>query len=167
MALMLNPRKVGLTALLVVPLAFVLLNVTPERLHWLACAIEVMKSPARADSFNQVELAIENFRRGMVNRDIAVIEKYSSPNLSFGHSNGAIQTQKEFMAAVESGAEIFKRVDITNRSLKVNGNIAVERHHFSADIIINHKTQSFELEILEIWERTDRWRLIARQAFKV
>ena len=116
---------------------------------------------------SQIRHSIEGFRRGMVEANPAMLAAYSSPKLSFGHSNGVVQSQSEFMEVVRSGAEIFKRVDLTNRKLKIFGDTAVERHHFSADIIYQGKLMNFELEILEIWQKTDRWRLIARQAVKI
>jgi len=91
----------------------------------------------------------------------------SASHLTFGHSNGVVQSRNEFAEVVSSGAEIFKRVDITNRRLTVSGNVAIERHHFSADIVYNGKLRTFELEVVEVWQKSSRWRLIARQALKV
>ena len=111
-------------------------------------------------------MAVEDFRRAMVNARPEVILEKAAPDLSFGHSNGFVQTREQFAETVRSGEEVFKRVDLTNRKLKVVGDTAIERHHFSADIVYKGKLMNFELEIVEVWKKTDKWRLLVRQAFK-
>lgn len=112
----------------------------------------------------EVEQAIEQFRKAMVERRPDKILAYSASELTFGHSNGVVQSREEFADVVRSGAEVFKRIDITNRHLTISGNTAIERHHFSADIVYEGSLRTFELEVVEVWQKTDRWRLIARQA---
>lgn len=113
----------------------------------------------------EVEDAIEKFRLGMIERRPDLILEYSSPDLTFGHSNGVVQTREEFAEVVRSGSEVFKRVDLTGRTLVLNGDTAVERHHFSADIIYEGKDMTFDLEVIEIWKKApEHWKLLARQA---
>jgi len=115
----------------------------------------------------EVEQAIEHFRQGMLQRRPDWILADSATELTFGHSNGVVQTREEFAEVVRSGEEIFKRVDITNRHLTISGNVAIERHHFSADIIYKGELKTFELEVVEVWQKQDGWRLLARQAIKI
>ena len=115
----------------------------------------------------ELKHSIEQFRRGMVEADAGLIRRFSSPKLSFGHSNGEVQTLDEFIETLESQVEVFKRVDLINRNFKMAGKIAIERHHFSADIIYKGELKNFELEIVEVWEKSDHWRLLVRQAFKL
>ena len=102
----------------------------------------------------------------MIAADTKTIREYAMTDLSFGHSNGHIQTVDEFVETVESGEEVFKRVDYTDRETRITGDTAMERHHFSADIVYKGKLMKFELEIVEIWKKTDHWRLAVRQAYK-
>jgi len=116
---------------------------------------------------NEVERAIERFRWAMVERRPDLILHLSAAILTFGHSMGVVQSREEFVEVIRSGAEIFKRIDLTDRRLTLSGDVAIERHHFSADIVYEGKLRNFELEVVEVWQRSDRWRLIARQAVKV
>ncbi len=132
-----------------------------------AAAIESRSdtSPKRLE--REVNHSIEAFRKAMVEADTGVILAYSMPELSFGHSNGAVQTREEFAEVVRSKAEDFKRVELTNRHLEIVGNTAVVRHHFSADIVYEGNLTNFELEVVEVWKKVDDyWRLFVRQAFK-
>ncbi len=115
----------------------------------------------------EVKHSIEAFRKAMVEADPGVILAYSMPELSFGHSNGVVQTREQFAEVVRSKAEDFKRVELTNRRLEIVGDTAIERHHFSADIVYEGKLRNFELEVVEVWRKVDDyWRLFVRQAFK-
>lgn len=132
-----------------------------------AAAIKSQPDINRSRLNTEVNHSIEAFRRAMVEADSGVILAYSMPELSFGHSNGMVQTREEFAEVVRTKAEDFKRVDLTNRRLNIVGDTAVERHHFSADIIYEGRLTNFELEVVEVWKKVDDyWRLFVRQAFK-
>jgi len=121
-----------------------------------------------AETRKEVERAIEHFRQAMIQRRPDWILSGSTSELTFGHSNGVVQTREEFAEVVRSGEEIFKRVDITNRHLTISGDVAIERHHFSADIVYKGELKTFELEVVEVWQKAnDSWQLLARQAIKV
>ena len=126
------------------------------------------KSDVESSVYNKTQLlgSIDALRNAMMEADTGLLKAHASPDLSFGHSNGHVQTLDEFAETIRSGEEVFKRVDLTGRTLKITGNTAVERHHFSADIIYKGELKVFELEIVQVWKKTDRWRLSVRQAYK-
>ncbi len=114
----------------------------------------------------EVRSAVDGFRLAMLLAKPDQIIASSAPDLSFGHSSGEVQTREQFADSLRRGVEVFKRVDLSNRKLRVVGDTAIERHHFSADIIYKGRLTSFELEIVEVWKKTDKWRLLVRQAYK-
>ena len=126
------------------------------------------KSDASNVVYSETELlgSIDALRNAMMRADLDLLKAHASPDLSFGHSNGYVQTLDEFAETIRSGEEVFKRVDLTGRNVKITGNTAVARHHFSADIVYKGELKVFELEIVQIWKKTDRWRLSVRQAYK-
>lgn len=132
-----------------------------------ASAIKSRPAVSRERLEQEVNHSIEAFRKAMVEADPGVILAYSMPELSFGHSNGVVQSREEFAEVVRSKAEDFKRVELTDRHLEIVGDTAVERHHFSADIVYQGTLTNFELEVVEVWKKVDDyWRLFVRQAFK-
>ena len=110
--------------------------------------------------------AIEGLRRAFVNADQAALNAFMHPNMSFGHSNGLIQTREEFVRSVVSGAEVFNSLNITQHDNRIVGDMAIARHRFIADITFQGKDISVDLGELQVWRRTEgSWRLFARQAF--
>ncbi len=113
----------------------------------------------------EVATAVEAFRKAMVDADGATLWSLAETNLSFGHSNGLIQTRSQFVNAVVTKKEDFQSVLLTNPTTTVVGDVAIQRHRFISDIILDGKALSVNLAVLEVWRRRDRWRLLVRQAF--
>lgn len=130
--------------------------------------VQSSKADANAKVYEKTQLlgSIDALRNAMMEADTDLLKAHASSDLSFGHSNGHVQTLGEFAETIRSGEEVFKRVDLTGRNVKITGNTAVARHHFSADIVYKGELKVFELEIVQVWKKTDRWRLSVRQAYK-
>ena len=124
-------------------------------------------APGASDPASETEVAtaVETFRKAMVDADGATLWSLAEADLSFGHSNGLIQTRSQFVNSVVTKKEDFKSLQLTNPTTTVVGNVAIRRHRFISDIILDGKDLSVNLAVLEVWRRRDRWRLLVRQAF--
>lgn len=126
-------------------------------------------APAEAATPSDPSLArsVEALRLSMIAADKAGLDLLLGKNLSFGHSNGLVQTKDEFMGAVLSRKEIFKSITLTDQSTRFVGNNAIVRQTFASDLELEGKPLSVKLGELQIWlKQGASWRLIARQAFK-
>ncbi len=47
--------------------------------------------------------------------------------LSYGHSNSLLEDQKEFIRALESGESKFTKIDLTDQTISVSGDVALVR----------------------------------------
>ena len=116
----------------------------------------------------EIEAAVEGLRQALIRADGAALNTYMHPSLSFGHSDGLIQTREEFVRAIASGSEVFNSLKLTQHDNRVVGDMAIARHRFVADVTIQGKDLSVDLGELQVWRRTEGlWRLFARQAFAV
>ena len=130
-------------------------------------ALSTDRASASPSDEAEVAAAVEAFRAAMVRGDGEALTELASPDLQFGHSNGVIQSRDVFVGTVVDKKEIFRSIKLTNSSTKVVGDIAMQRHIFNADILLDGKPLVVSLGCLEIWHRQDdgRWLLTARQAF--
>lgn len=126
-------------------------------------------APAFASPADEAEVgrAVEAWRRAMVAGDGKALTALAHPDLQFGHSNGLIQTREMFVETVVNKSEIFRSINLTNKSVKIVGDNALQRHVFNADILLSGKRLVVSLGLLEVWQRQNdgRWLLLARQAF--
>ncbi|MEM7300857.1 MAG: nuclear transport factor 2 family protein [Pseudomonadota bacterium] len=134
----------------------------------LAAGLIAVGTQVGASKPAELELAesIEALRQAFENGDGAALNSLMDPSLSFGHSNGLIQTRAEFVNSVVSKAEVFNSLQYTNHENRVIGDVAIARHRFIADIIYQGKPINVDLGELQVWKRRNgRWMLFARQAF--
>ena len=118
---------------------------------------------------SEVTKATEQLRKAMVDADTVTLDKLTTAELSYGHSSGKLQTKKEFISDLATGASDFVSIDLTDQTVKVVGNTAIIRHILTA--ATNDKGKgpgTVKLGILLVWiKNKGQWQLLARQAVKV
>ncbi|SHN28234.1 protein of unknown function [Cyclobacterium lianum] len=115
-----------------------------------------------------VENAVTELTRAMVDGDEVRLKKLTHAQLTYGHSNGLIENQSEFIQALASGESNFTEINIENQTVDISGNIALVRHFL---IGRTHNKNSapapVNLGVLTVWQKNGKdWLLVARQAFK-
>jgi hypothetical protein len=128
-------------------------------------------APVRAQSPDEaaVAKAIDALSRAIVTADKGALEKISWPELSYGHSAGKVENQKQFVDALVSKQTVITSIDNPKISSTVVGDIAISRGTatFMVAGAAGAPTKA-DLTLLLIWQkRGGEWRLLARQAFKV
>ena len=120
---------------------------------------------AQADDVAAVEQAGETLRKLMINPDRAALERTFADQLSYGHSDGRVQTKAEFTDALLHGKSVFKSISLSGQTISLVGDIAIVRHRFEADAISNGVPAQPRIRILQVWQKQgDAWRLLVRQA---
>ena len=123
---------------------------------------------AQSKNEKAVATAVQALTKAMIDADGTGLENYTSGQLSYGHSSGKIQNQKEFVDAIVSGASDFVTINLTDQTITVSGKTAIVRHILSAATNDGGKPGTVKLSILLVWQKIhSQWKLIARQAVKV
>jgi len=110
---------------------------------------------------------IKEFHQALVQKDIAAINKQTDEALSYGHSNGWIETKTDFIKNLETGFMKYRGYKEDSLTITMNGDVANAR--FVADIsaTLNGNDGNFHLKVLEVWvKKNKRWILFARQAVR-
>ncbi len=113
-----------------------------------------------------VAQAVETLRVGMIRADEPLLNKLISESLTYGHSNGVVESKDEFVAALVSGKYNFLSIRLTDQNIIVVGDVAAVRHRLCAEIEdAGNPRMSIDLHVLTVWHRkSDSWMLLARQA---
>ena len=110
---------------------------------------------------------IKEFHQALVNKNTVSINQQTDKALSYGHSNGWVETKTDMIEDLQTGYISYQAFKEDSITVVINGNMANVR--FIADITANLKgtTSSFRLRVLEVWmKKGKRWILFARQAVK-
>lgn len=123
---------------------------------------------AQSTDEKAVTQAVEALRKALIDPTAPTLDQLAADELSYGHSSGAVQDKAAFIEALTSGKSDFVTIDLTEQTVKVVGNTAIVRHHFSATTNDGGKPGAVKLSILLIWQKQKgQWRLLARQAVKL
>jgi hypothetical protein len=135
-----------------------------------AFALLLAVAPAQAQSPDEaaVAKAIDALSKAIVAADKASLEKITWPELSYGHSAGKVENQKQFVDALVSKQTVITSIDNPKMSSTVVGDIAISRGTMTYMVAGAGAPTKADLTLLLIWQkRNGEWRLLARQAYKV
>ena len=111
--------------------------------------------------------AIKEFHQALVNKNTTSINQQTDKALSYGHSNGWVETKAEVIKDLETGLIVYHSYKEDSLNITMDGTVANAR--FVADIsaTLRGNTTTFHLKVLEVWvKKGKRWMLFARQAVR-
>ncbi len=126
-------------------------------------------NPSFSQSKKEAAVAarVEALKMAMTDADPVILDELTSAQLSYGHSNGAVETKNEFIEKIRSGKSDFVSISLSHQTISVSGNTALVRHKLDAVTNNDGKPGEVHLLILLVWQKQGgRWKLLARQAVK-
>jgi ketosteroid isomerase-like protein len=132
------------------------------------CVILFFGASAQSAEEHEVATAIESLRQAMLDADKSTLENLAAPELSYGHSSGAMEDKSTFVEVITSGKNDYKTLEISDQTIRIVGNTAMVRHKMVAEISNNGTSANANLGVLQIWQKQNNaWKLLARQAYKL
>lgn len=123
---------------------------------------------AQAGDETAVTQAVEALRKGLLEPDKAKLEQVTAAQLSYGHSDGRVETKEQFIDAVMTRKQVVKSLAFPELKVAVVGNAAVARHIYLSDSERDGKATTTRIGALQIWQKQDGgWKLLARQGFRL
>jgi hypothetical protein len=135
----------------------------------LATVLAVSLPPAisAAGAEEGVLAALNAWKQGTINKDVALLSKVLHPDLTYTHSSGLEQTKADNLKAVASPTPRTTAIDLSHTTVRVFGETAIVKT--DADVTSNSSATSTtsHLILLHVFVRTPKgWQMIARQATK-
>lgn len=115
----------------------------------------------------KLSTTLKEFHQALVKKNTVSINQQTDKALSYGHSNGWVETKADMIKNLETGYISYSSYKEDSIQVVINGNMANVR--FVADIGATVKENSaiYHLKVLEVWvKKGKRWLLFARQAVK-
>ncbi len=115
----------------------------------------------------KLSVTIKEFHQALVNSNTVSINQQTDKGLSYGHSNGMVETKTDMIRNLETGDMNYNSFKEDSVQLIINGNMANVRFVADINVTLNGNTGNYHLKVLEVWVRKGkRWLLFARQAVK-
>ena len=126
----------------------------------------VVCSNAQTDE-DKLTVTMKEFHQALVNKNTVSINQQTDKALSYGHSNGWVETKTEMMKNLETRYIDYHSYKEDSLAIVINDKMANVR--FIADIkaTLRGTEATYRLKVLEVWvKKSKRWVLFARQAVK-
>lgn len=118
---------------------------------------------------NDVKLinTMKQFHQDLISKNTVSINQQTDKALTYGHSNGWVETKIELLKDLETGVISYQQFTEDSISVFMNGNIAAIRFVANVNATMKSIASTYRLKVLEIWiKKSNRWILFARQAVK-
>jgi hypothetical protein len=80
-----------------------------------------------------VNQAVDALRKALLEADKARLQQLAADQLSYGHSDGKVQTKPEFIDGVVTRKAVVKTLTFPELTVAVVGNAAIARHIYMSD----------------------------------
>jgi ketosteroid isomerase-like protein len=124
---------------------------------------------AQSKAEKEVLDRVETWRKAVLAQDVKTLNSVFAPELTYGHSNGHIDTRESFVNTIESKKEVYNELNLDDMNVRIVGNTALVRHKMTGNVRLQDGSiNKPNLGVLQVWSKTGKeWQLLARQAFKL
>lgn len=134
----------------------------------LLSVLTIVPSFAQNKETLKVVKAVEMLRMQMLDPTETGLKSISHQSLTYGHSNGRIENQKEFMESFLSASSDFTSLEFSDVKIEIVGKSAVVRHLLAAESNDKGKQPAkvnLKVMLVFVKEKSD-WVMLGRQAVK-
>ena len=109
--------------------------------------------------------AMETWKQATMKKDRALLEKVYHPDLTYGHSNGQIESKAEAIEHVLKNAAVYEGIDLAEPKVQVHGKTALLTGKLDMRQRADDKVTVANLVYLTVWVKEGAgWQMIGRQA---
>lgn len=110
---------------------------------------------------------LKAFHQDLVKKNTVSLNQQTDKALSYGHSNGWVETKAELLDHLTNGVIRYNSFSEDSINVVINGTMAHARFIADINATMNGVDYTFSLRVLEVWvKKGKRWVLFARQAIR-
>jgi hypothetical protein len=127
----------------------------------------VISSFAQIDSVG-LKQAMQQLDNALLQKDEIVLKSVLHKDISFGHSNGWIQSKSDVLNDFKSGKLVYNKIENNSAAIiNINNKWATVKTNTLAEGTVNGNAFSLALHVMQFWIKTKKgWQLMVRQSAK-
>jgi hypothetical protein len=123
---------------------------------------------ARGRDEAAVAQSVETLRKAQLDADGVKLAEVTSDEVSYGHSDGRVETKEQFIHGVMTRKQVVKSLAFPDLKLSLVGSAAIVRHIYLAESELDGKATTTRIGALQVWQKQNgTWKLLARQGFRL
>ena len=130
----------------------------------------LLSGPTGANAADEAAVAesVEILRKAIFEADKAKLEQVAAAQISYGHSDGRVETKEQLINGVMTRKQVVKSLAFPELKVAVVGDAAVARHIYLAESTLEGKETTTRIGALQVWQKQNGgWKLLARQGFRL
>jgi len=116
-----------------------------------------------ASQEDELKATIDKWRTAVIKKDKATLEKYTSPTVTYSHSNALMEDRAQMIAAMTAPDIAYTAMDMEETKMRFFGKVGVVNTKMTVKNANKGVAQTIPLSVLMVWvkEGSD-WKLTAR-----
>jgi len=94
---------------------------------------------------------LKEFHQALVNKNTVSINQQTDKALSYGHSNGWVQSKADVIKDLETGKIVYHSFKEDSLTITINESMANARFVADVNATLNGNTVNTHLKVLEVW----------------
>ena len=105
----------------------------------------------------------------LLQKDEVVLSSVLHKDVSYGHSNGWIQSKSDIMNDFKTGKLVYNKIENNSSAIvSISKKYATVKTNTNAEGSVNGTAFKLTLHVMQFWLKTKKgWQLIARQSAKL
>jgi hypothetical protein len=122
---------------------------------------------AQVDSVGLREV-MQQLDKALLQKNEKVLQTVLHKDVSYGHSNGWIQSKADIMNDFTSGKLVYNKIENNSSAIvTINKKYATVKTNTNAEGVVNGTAFKLTLHVMQFWIKTKKgWQMIARQSAK-
>lgn len=122
-----------------------------------------------ADQTKMIVMAkMTSLRNALLTKDSATLAMLLADDITYGHTNGLVQTKQQLINDIMSGAQEYKSIKPLDINVRVFDNTAIVNMSGEVSMIYQTKPLDFKMAVMLVWiEENGAWKLEGRQSVKL
>ena len=101
-------------------------------------------------------VTVKEFHQALVAKNTVSINQQTDKALSYGHSNGWIETKADMIKDLETGVISYQGFKEDSMTVTMNGNMANVRFLAEVSATLKGTASTFRLKVLEVWVKKSK-----------
>lgn len=109
-----------------------------------------------------------DWKKAMISRDRAGLERVYAPDLTYSHSSGRVETKAEAIEASVNGKTRVMSIELADLAVRGYGNTALVKGKVTLQNNVDGKMETIPLSVLHVWVKNPNgWQMVARQSTRL
>ena len=116
----------------------------------------------------QVMMKMLSLKNSLIAKDSVTLSGLLADDVTYGHTNGMIQTKAQLIRDVVSGVQDYKSIDPSDMNIRVFDHTAIVNMKSAVKMMFNNNPLELNMYVTLVWiEQGGDWKLEARQSVKL